>query len=682
MISLPDIRPLCVIPVYNQSQTLLSVVRGCCAQMASVLVVDDGSTDADIAALLTGEPITLLHHERNQGKGVALRTAFAYAHEHGFSHVITLDADGQHAPEDLPLFLQAIQKNPDAFVVGVRDFSVPNVPRSSQFGRSFSNFWVALETGVTCADTQCGYRAYPLKYLTQLTLIRKRYDFEIEVLVRGFWGGLPLVEVPVQTFYPPQEERITHFHKGIDNLRLTHTHVLFVLRRLLPIPFKRWLPRQKSTVWSDLLHPAAFIKRLLYEHVKPVELGISAGIGTFVAFLPILPHTIIILYVTTRLNLNRIMGITIQNLFMPPFGPGFAICVGHLILHGTFIPSYDGPADFAGIMEFLKQFFKEWVVGSMVVAPLFGVLFGWLVYRIADRIQTKGEVKIKARGNALGFWFFRIALKLTGLRGAYGLLYIVCAHYALFDRQALKMAATYLCRRFPNEHGLKRFWRIYLLFVSQGKCLIDRYALNAGATQFDFDCEQVRARLKELHGRGFVLLLSHVGGWQSALPYLRNMADNQAVSLLMNEAESAEVRKHLRGDDGGFTVILPTDGPGCVLEMVLRLQRGEIVSIMGDRAYGGQTAQAQFLNAEASFPVSAFAVARAAKCPVVVLFVPKTGVKTYTIEMHLIDGLESGDRHAIRVALQQYADLLTAFTDRYPLQCFLFHDVWAKDDRA
>jgi len=450
------------------------------------------------------------------------------------------------------------------------------------------------------------------------------------------------------------------------------------LRRLLPIPFKRWLPRQKSTIWNDLLHPGVFIKRLLYEHVTPIELGMSAGIGTCIAFLPIPFHTLVILYVTTRLNLNRIMGITIQNLFMPPFGPGFAICVGHLILHGTFVPSYDGTMDMAGVMQFLKQFFKEWVVGALVVAPPFGVLFGWLVYRIANRLQAKTDFKGKARGNALGFWFFRIALKLTGLRGAYGLLYIVCAHYALFDRQARKMASAYLSRRFPLDQGFKRFWRIYLLFVSQGKCLIDRHALNAGATQFDFECEQVRARLKELQGRGFVLLLSHVGGWQSALPFLRNMSGNQSVSLLMNEAESTEVRKHLRGDDGGFTVILPTDGPGCVLEMVLRLQRGEIVSIMGDRAYGGQTAPAKFLNAEASFPVSAFAVARAAKCPVVVLFVPKTGVQNYTIEMHLIDGMESGDRHAIRIALQQYADLLTSFTDRYPLQCFLFHDVWQK----
>jgi predicted LPLAT superfamily acyltransferase/glycosyltransferase involved in cell wall biosynthesis len=675
-----DIRILCAIPVYNQAQTLLAVVKGCCAQMTSVLIVDDGSTDVDVKALLSQERAVVLRHERNQGKGMALRTAFTYAREQGFTHVITLDADGQHDPDDLPLFEKAIQAQPEAIVLGVRDFNVPNVPKSSQFGRSFSNFWVVLETGVTCADTQCGYRAYPLKYLSQLKLIRKRYDFEIEVLVRGLWGGLPLAEIPVRTHYPPADERVSHFNKWKDNFWLTHMHVFFVLRRLLPIPMKRWFPREKTTFWNDLLHPVAFIKRLIHEHVSPLKLGISAGVGTFIAFLPIPFHTVVILYVTTRLNLNRIMGITIQNLFMPPFGPGFAICVGHLILHGSFIPSYDWTPDGQGLLHFLKQFYTEWVVGALVVAPLFGVLFGWLTYRIAERVRKRheeGATKQKARGNALGFWFFRATLRLTGLRGAYGLLYIVCAHYALFDAEARAKAVAYLSRRFPKDGALKRLFHVYLLFVTQGKCLIDAYTLNAGLKRFSFESEQVRTHLRELQGQGFLLLLSHVGGWQSALPFLRMMAGEQPVSLLMNEAESVEVRRHVRSDDGGFHVILPTDGPGCVVEMVMRLQRGEIVSIMGDRAYGGQTAAVQFLGAEAYFPVSAFAVARAATCPVVVLFVPKRGITSYCLEVARID-LDVTDRTAIRTALQRYADLLTDFTQRYPLQCFLFHDVWKK----
>ncbi|MEI6647422.1 MAG: DUF2062 domain-containing protein [bacterium] len=674
------IQILVVIPVYNQAQTLLSVVRGCREKMSDVLVVDDGSTDADVKALLAREAVTVLRHERNQGKGAALQTAFAYARAQGFSHVITLDADAQHDPTDLPRFEKAVQDNPDAIVMGVRDLSVPNVPKSSQFGRSFSNFWVMLETGVKCADTQCGYRAYPLNYISQLKLLRKRYDFEIEVLVRGLWGGLPITEVPVKTHYAPADMRVSHFHKGVDNFWHTHTHILFVLRRLLPIPQKRWIPRQNGKIWRDLLHPVAFIKQLLYEHVSPLELGMSAGIGTYFAFLPIpFVHTVAILYVTTRLNLNRIMGITIQNLFMAPIGPLFAICVGHLIMHGSFIPVYTGPGGSEAVKQFIIQFFTEWVVGSLVVAPIFALLFGWIVYRIAEQVQSKTGTKPKVRGNALGFWFFKMALKLTGLRGAYGLLYFVCAHYAIFDSEARALARAYVRRRFPRQGGLARLFYVYRLFISQGKCLVDRYALNAGAMAFDFAGEQVIALMKELENRGFVLLLSHAGGWQLALPFLSNMTASRRVSLLMNEAESVEVRQHVRGDDGGFHVILPTDGPGCVVEMVMRLQQGEMVSIMGDRAYGGQTAPVQFMGEEAQFPVSAFAVARAAKCPVVVLFAPKTGLKTYTLEVFNIAEIASADRTSIRTCLQQYADRLTDFTQRYPLQCFLFHDVWKRE---
>ena len=135
------LRPLCVFPVYNHAATLLPLVRGARARMADVLVVDDGSTDADLADLLAGADVTVVRHATNRGKGAALLTALAFAREHGFSHLVALDADGQHAPADLPRFLEAIRRAPQALVLGVRDFAVPHVPRSSRFGRAFSNFW-------------------------------------------------------------------------------------------------------------------------------------------------------------------------------------------------------------------------------------------------------------------------------------------------------------------------------------------------------------------------------------------------------------------------------------------------------------------------------------------------------------------------------------------------------------
>ena len=293
-------------------------------------------------------------------------------------------------------------------------------------------------------------------------------------------------------------------------------------------------------------------------------------------------------------------------------------------------------------------------------------------------VHAPARTRPRGRGNALGFWFFRTALRFTGLRGAYGLLYFVAPYYALFDRAAIASAGAYLRRRFPDQSPLARWLATCRLFINQGKCLIDRGAYNAGAVEFRFDTAQVEQAGAELAGKpgGFILLLSHFGGWQLALPHLRNLTAARPVSLLMNAAETPDVQAHVRGDDAGFHVISPEAGPACVVEMVARLQRGEIVSIMGDRAYGGQTAVVPFLGASAHFPASAFAVARAAQSPVLALFAAKTGVRDYALEARLFAPPARDDRQSIRKGMADYAATLEAFVRRFPFQCFLFDDVW------
>lgn len=286
----------------------------------------------------------------------------------------------------------------------------------------------------------------------------------------------------------------------------------------------------------------------------------------------------------------------------------------------------------------------------------------------------------KGRGNALGFWFFRMALRITGLRGAYGLLYFVCAYYVLFDRAAVAAADAYVRHRFPGRSWGWRRGAAYRLFIQQGKCLIDRHAHNIGHTRFSFEQENFSENCRRLGplANGLVVLLSHTGGWQLALPHLRLLTGEKQVSLLMNAAETPDVQAHVRGDDAGFHVISPETGPACVVEMVARLQKGEIVSIMGDRAYGGQTAEAPFLGATAHFPASAFAVARAAQCPVLALFVPKTGAFSYAFETLLFPAPAREDRGSIRAGVRRFAEALDSFAQRHPDQCFLFADIWRK----
>ncbi len=373
----------CAVPVYNNPDTVADVVRRCCEQVPHVVVVDDGS-DRPVQDLLDDLPVTVLRHETNRGKGAALLTALRYIHVHDGDWMISLDADGQHNPEDIQTFLPHLQADPAAIYIGARDFNTPNVPGSSRFGRSFSNFWVQLETGKSLPDTQSGFRAYPVDLVSRLPLHGDHYDFEIEVLVRAAWAGLALRSVAVSVRYPPENERVSSFDKRKDNLRLSRMHARLVGRRLVPWPAKRLVKRDLFTWWDLLKNPRRCIRMLLHENATPPGLAVAAGVGILLGTLPLIAlHSVAILYVTARLNLNKVMALSIQNLCAPPFVPILCIEVGHLICRGSFFIPNDPKSVFADLHEHLFH----WLVGSLVMAPLLALLAAWAVYRIAARVQ-------------------------------------------------------------------------------------------------------------------------------------------------------------------------------------------------------------------------------------------------------------------------------------------------------
>jgi predicted LPLAT superfamily acyltransferase len=223
---------LVVIPVYNHVSTLRSVVEKVLALNYQVLVVDDGSTDGALESL-KGLDVLTLRHEVNQGKGQAILTGAAEAKRLGKKHIVTLDADGQHDPAEIAVFVEKIKTCPNSIIVGLRDMSVDNVPSSSKFGRSFSNFWYWVHTGQKLGDTHSGFRVYPVFIFEQLKFFSKRYAFEIEVLVRMNWAGAEVTEVPISVKYFEGDERVTHIKPFADNFRLTLINTVFTLRRLL-----------------------------------------------------------------------------------------------------------------------------------------------------------------------------------------------------------------------------------------------------------------------------------------------------------------------------------------------------------------------------------------------------------------------------------------------------------------
>lgn len=211
-----------LIPTYNNAATLATVIDGVLGHTDRVMVVNDGSTDttADVLARYEGR-IEVVTHPANRGKGAALRTGFKHARESGYTHVITIDSDGQHYPADLPAFMAAIDEHPDCIIVGERDLSGVDINGKSSFANKFSNFWFAVQTGHCLRDTQTGYRAYPLGRLSGLGLLTSRYEAELQVMVLAAWRGTGIVPIPIHVYYPPRHERVSHFRPARDFARIS-----------------------------------------------------------------------------------------------------------------------------------------------------------------------------------------------------------------------------------------------------------------------------------------------------------------------------------------------------------------------------------------------------------------------------------------------------------------------------
>lgn len=214
---------ICVVmPTYNNDGTLRDVVERVMQFCNDVIVVNDGCTDtsADILASF-GDKITVVAYGKNRGKGYALKKGLEKARELGFVFAITIDSDGQHYPEDISLFINALKQHPDALIIGSRNLNEENMPGKNTFANKFSNFWFKIQTGVKLPDTQTGYRLYPMKNLPNLNLLTSRYEAELELLVGAAWRGADLIPIKINVYYPKAEERVTHFRPFWDFFRIS-----------------------------------------------------------------------------------------------------------------------------------------------------------------------------------------------------------------------------------------------------------------------------------------------------------------------------------------------------------------------------------------------------------------------------------------------------------------------------
>jgi len=241
---------VCVlIPTYNNEGSLKNVLDDVLLYTDQVLVVNDGSTDSTLQILKAYPHIHLVSYEKNAGKGWALRQGFKKALTLGYDNVITIDSDGQHFADDLCRFLDKMEEAPNVIIIGARNMEQSSVPGKSSFGNKFSNFWFKVETGLVMNDTQSGYRLYPVRAMMKQKFITVKFEFEIEVLVRSAWCGIPVTSVPVKVFYADKAVRVSHFRPFRDFSRISVLNtalVTFAFLYIKPRDFLRSIKKKTS----------------------------------------------------------------------------------------------------------------------------------------------------------------------------------------------------------------------------------------------------------------------------------------------------------------------------------------------------------------------------------------------------------------------------------------------------
>ncbi len=381
-----ETRRLCVIiPTFNNGTTIKSVIEGVLNYTSEIIVVNDGSTDDTENILSEFDKIEIVNFENNCGKGMALRKGFEYARNLDYNYAITIDSDGQHMPEDIPNFLNKLEEEPYGIIVGDRNMNQDGIPRSSNFGNKFSNFWFSLETGVKIPDTQSGYRLYPLRHLSNIKFYTKKFEFEIEVLVRAAWRNIKISSVPVKVFYAPADKRISHFRPFKDFARISVLNTILVLITLLYIKPYKTLKYFRKKRLKEVIR-----EQFLRTDESNLKKTFSVMLGSFLAIAPIwgwqLAAAIALAYI---LKLNKVIVFVTVNFSIPPMIP---LIIFASIKTGAIVLNYDSSLidfDMSFSLESIKRDLYQYVVGSLVFGVVFSLFMGILTFSLLNIFRKK-----------------------------------------------------------------------------------------------------------------------------------------------------------------------------------------------------------------------------------------------------------------------------------------------------
>lgn len=367
-----------LVPTFNNQKSLASVIEDLQLYTSNIIIVNDGSTDSTSKILKKFSIPEILTFEKNRGKGAALKEGFRLAEKIGYEYAISIDSDGQHYPDDLDVFLTELEKkeagDPDILLVGDRNMGQEGIPGKSTTGNKFSNFWFLAVTGINLTDTQSGYRLYPLKLVNSIKLYTRKFEYEIEIIVKSAWRGVKVRNVPIKVLYP--ENRVTHFRPFWDITRIVILYSWFVL-----VSFFYIHPRDKYRDFKEKGFKRFWKEDIIKSQEPANKKAAAIALGVFVGISPFWGlHTLLVFSFAALFRLNKVIAFIFSNISIPPLIPFIiyasyqvgSLVTGNGIQWGLKLTDFDSSTEvFSGLLQY--------IIGSFALAGFVALLL-WVIF--------------------------------------------------------------------------------------------------------------------------------------------------------------------------------------------------------------------------------------------------------------------------------------------------------------
>jgi predicted LPLAT superfamily acyltransferase/glycosyltransferase involved in cell wall biosynthesis len=647
------IRLLVVIPTYNNPETIAEVTKSIREVYSyPILILDDGS-DTPVENIVSNiKGLTILRNQENMGKGFSIRRSFDYALENDFTHVLTIDGDGQHKAKDIVHFTEKIKEDPFSLIIGKRILEADNVPEVSKFGRKFSNFWVKYQTDKVIEDSQSGYRCYPVFHIQDMNFFTTRYDFEIEVLVRLLWKKVQVHEVQTDVYYPPQEERVSHFNKLWDNVKISLLNTLLVVISL--------------------------IRSNLSSH----KIASSIALGFFFAVQPIYGFQIFFLGLFAFIfKLNFTLMFTASQISIPPMIPLWtfiSLKIGSLLTGAPLLLSLSTIS-----IETAKESLLSWIIGSLVLGCILAASV-YLIYFIAIIIKGRDRAPKenwdgKDRGGKAGNLFMEKIISIAGQDAAYFFLFFICPYFYLFARKAAGAQSEYFKHLRPEDNFIARQFNVIKVFFRLGQSLID----NKLVKYRDINYFKVNRNGNENlipNGKGHIIIGVHTGGWLLAAKFFTEDLSDEKTKINIVEFSATNGESSNKQINDSNINFIGSNDPTAIFKINKALDAGETVIFMTDRVVSHTTEQLTFLSGQTFFDKNPFKIAYIKDIPISYAFAFKTQKRVYDLfitprQYYKRSGVNK--ELEIKIMMDDFILKLEEKLTKYPYQWFNFFSFWS-----